>query len=111
MTISVQVFDCTLGRPAQGVFVRLERRVAAEWDTKVSGVTHDLGTLPAIAGYDADPGGHRLLIAPSSYFAALGAMSLYREFAVEFQVNEAQLELHLTAHISVAACATYWRRQ
>jgi 5-hydroxyisourate hydrolase len=111
MTISVQVFDCTLGRPAPGVFVRLERRTATTWDTVVSGVTQDHGTLPALATYAADPGGHRLLIAPASYFAALGAVTLYREFAVEFELGNGGAELHLTAYITVATCATYWRRR
>lgn len=109
--ISVQVLDGMQGRPAPGVLVRLESHDASRWNVVASGVTSDDGRLPALDCYDVGHGRHQLVIGPSGYFAGLGIMAHYREFAAEFQGGgTADTDMRVTCYITTAAYATFWQQ-
>lgn len=109
-TISVRVLDCTVGRPAPGVLLRLDRRDDRRWEPVVSGVTVNDGRLPAMEEHQVRCGPHQLTIGPSGYFAGLGTLVDYRDFAVGIQVGETEADLHLAVYVSAAGFAIYWER-
>lgn len=109
MSLSTHVLDATLGRPAAGVAVRLERRGdSGTWAAVGTGHTGPDGRL---AGWlpEGQPaaGVHRLTFDTGGYFAGRGVTALYPEVTVTFAVRDAAEHLHLPVLLSPYAYTTY----
>jgi 5-hydroxyisourate hydrolase len=103
------VLDATLGRPAAGVAVRLERRGDdGTWTPVAAGHTGADGRL---AGWlpDGEPaaGVHRLTFGTGAYFAGRGVPALYPEVTVTFEVRGPGERFHLPLLLSPYAYSTY----
>jgi 5-hydroxyisourate hydrolase len=104
VTLSTHVLDASLGRPAVGVAVRLERdgTVVGEGVTDGDGRLRDW--LP-----DGEPGAgvHRLVFATGDYFAARGVAAFYPEVVVAFTVADPAQHYHVPLLLSPFAYSTY----
>jgi 5-hydroxyisourate hydrolase len=109
MTLSTHVLDVSIGRPAAGLRVRLERR------------TED-GTWRAIADAETDPDGrvsslvslaealrsgtYRLTFGVAAYFASRRVETFYTDVTVEFVAGE-EMHYHVPLLVSPYGYSTY----
>ena len=122
-TVTIHVLDTSLGRPAAGVPVRLERvatgvatgvatsvatRVAGGQPTPVAeGLTDADGRLRDLGPDDLRPGTYRVVFGTGAYFARSGQRTFYPEAAVTFLVEEAGGHYHVPLVLSPFAYSTY----
>ena len=108
--ISTHVLDTTLGKPATGVPVRLERQeTSGNWsalgatrtdqDGRCSQLLLDETALP--------PGPYRLVFDTKSYFAANKVASLYPMIEVTFEVRDGESHFHIPLLLSPNGYTTY----
>ena len=98
--VTTHVLDAALGRPAEGMRVRLERAdgtVVATAVTDSGGRVVDLG--------HPEPGPHRLVFATGPWFAAAGRETFYPEVVVTVTLDAGHF--HLPLLLSPYAYSTY----
>jgi 5-hydroxyisourate hydrolase len=109
--LTLQVFDCMLGRPAPGVAVNLEQHDEMRWNSVAAGSTAADGRLPALGWRDLKRGRYRLAVGSASYFAGLGTSTHYGECVTDFQVSEPEVDLRVTIHVSPATFTAFWHHE
>ena len=100
MMVTTHVLDAALGRPAEGMRVRLERAdgtVVATAVTDSGGRVVDLGK--------PEPGEHRLVFATGPWFAAAGRETFYPEVVVTVNLDGGHF--HVPLLLSPYAYSTY----
>jgi len=107
--ITTHVLDTSIGRPAAGVAVTLERREGAAWQHVGVGATDADGRVQSLLPPDrsAAPGHYRLTFAVAAYFAARGVASFYPEVTVVFDVRDAAQHYHVPLLLSPFGYTTY----
>jgi 5-hydroxyisourate hydrolase len=106
--ISTHVLDLSLGKPAQGVGVRLERRsgevemVLATRETDVNGRCLDMLPIGEI-----EVGQYRLVFDTGRYFRQHNVISLYPEVSVTFDIRQDDGVYHLPLLLSPNGFTTY----
>jgi 5-hydroxyisourate hydrolase len=108
--ITTHVLDTSLGRPAAGVAVRLERpgpggsaELVATGRTDADGRVRDL--LPT----DAAPksGRYRLVFDTDAYFREQGVEGFYPEVAILFEIHDPTEHFHVPLLLSPFGYSTY----
>lgn len=108
--ITTHVLDISRGRPAAGVHVVLEMRVAGGgWREIGRGVTDGDGRLRDLLAEEFAPeeGSYRLTFDAETYFAAQGAQGFYPEISVAFVVRDAGAHYHVPLLLSPYGYSTY----
>ena len=107
--ITTHVLDTARGRPAQGVWVVLERVEDGLASPLARGVTDTDGRLRDLLPDDAplEPGVFRLVFDTGRYFAGQGVQSFYPEVAVVFLVRDAGQHHHVPLLLSPFGYSTY----
>ena len=103
-TLSTHVLDTSLGRPAQGVAIRLE---AAAGDPLGDGVTDADGRVGTIGPERLEAGDYRLRFASGDYFAAQGTTGFYPEVVVVFTIPDADQHYHVPVLLNPYGYSTY----
>lgn len=108
--ISTHVLDTTLGKPATGVPVRLERRQSSgNWSVLQTNRTDQDGRcaqlLPDESALAA--GLYRMVFDTHSYFAEKKIASLYPVVEVTFEVREGESHFHIPLLLSPNGYTTY----
>ena len=87
MTISTHVLDTSKGRPAGGIAVRLDQRVAEDsWKTIGRGTTDRDGRLRDFDAASLQPGIYRLVFDTGAYFQAQGVRGFYPHVTIAFEL-------------------------
>jgi 5-hydroxyisourate hydrolase len=108
--ISTHVLDTALGKPSEGVPVRLERREpSGKWLLLCSACTDRDGRCAELLRDDAAlPSGlYRLTFDTETYFAAAGVPGLYPTVEITFQVREGESHFHIPLLLSPNGYTTY----
>ncbi len=107
--ITTHVLDTSLGRPAAGVAVVLERFEDGGWRELAQGVTDADGRLrqllPAEAG--ATVGIHALVFETEAYFRGQGRECFFPRARIEFHVAAGDDHLHVPLLLSPFGYSTY----
>ena len=103
-TLSTHVLDTSLGRPAQGVGVRLE---TAAGEPLGAGATDNDGRVGTIGPDRLEAGDYRLRFASGDYFAAQGTQGFYPEVVVVFTVADAEAHYHVPVLLNPYGYSTY----
>jgi 5-hydroxyisourate hydrolase len=107
MSLSTHVLDSALGRPAEGVPVRLEHRAGDAWEAVASGVTDADGRLRDwVPAGRFGRGTYRLIFETAGYFAGRGVDAFYPEVVVTFAVTD-DGHHHVPLLLSPYAYSTY----
>jgi 5-hydroxyisourate hydrolase len=106
--LTTHVLDTSLGRPARGIEVRLELRVAGGYRELARAYTDDDGRAPELLA----PGAlrvavYRLRFATGEYFAADGRACFYPEVAIEFEITRPDEHHHVPLLLSPFGYSTY----
>jgi len=108
--ISTHVLDTTLGKPAVGIPVRLERRQSSgKWSVLETCATDQDGRCSQLLPDEAAlaTGLYRLVFDTHSYFAEKKVASLYPVIEVTFQVRDGESNFHIPLLLSPNGYTTY----
>lgn len=108
--ITTHVLDLSLGRPAEGVPVRLEVLQAENgWVSLAEKVTDGDGRVKDLldAGARLDAASYKLTFLTGGYFERLGTTSFYPEVTVVFRVPEPGGHYHVPLLLSPYGYSTY----
>ena len=104
-TISTHVLDTSLGQPAQGIAITLER------DGKVlgSGVTDADGRVRDLVanGTTLSSGIHTLTFEVADYFSATRRESFYERIVINFKIGSGPEHYHVPLLLSPFGYSTY----
>ena len=107
-TLSTHVLDTSLGRPASGVRVRLERVGVADQTTVGAGTTDANGRLADLVGPNSlTAATYRLRFDVAEYFARTGRPAMFPEVAVTFIVAPGDEHYHIPVLLSPFGYTTY----
>lgn len=107
-TLSTHVLDTSLGQPAAGIRVTLERVGIAEHPTIGGGTTDSNGRLTDIVAPNAlTASTYRLRFDVAQYFARTGRATLFPEVAVVFNVAAGDEHYHIPVLLSPFGYTTY----
>ena len=107
--ITTHVLDTAKGRPAAGVTVILEMRVASEWSPIARGITDANGRLATLTdGRAMTPGTYRLTFDTGAYHRDQGITTpFFPEAKVTFNVRDVDDHYHLPLLLSPYGYSTY----
>jgi 5-hydroxyisourate hydrolase len=103
--ITTHVLDAVLGKPASGIDVRLEKKIAELWVRLSEGSTDGDGRCRDLC-HDGGSGAYRLTFAVDAYFATRGRISIYPEVSISFFVDGEQ-HYHIPLLLSDNGYTTY----
>jgi 5-hydroxyisourate hydrolase len=104
-TISTHVLDTSLGKPAAGITVKLERdnEVIASEVTDSDGRVRDL----LGDGQNLSAGSYTLLFSVGEYFATDGRESFYDMITISFRISSDSEHYHVPLLLSPFGYSTY----
>ena len=105
MTLSTHVLDASIGRPAEGVDVSVDRRNDSSWQRLGQARTDHDGRVGDLGATEA--GVYRLTFGTGAYFAARNVSAFYPEVSVTFEVVDADAHHHVPLLLSPFAFSTY----
>ena len=107
--LTTHVLDTSLGRPAQGVALTLERREAGGFIEIGSGRTDADGRCRELLpeGVSLQPAVYRLSFDSGAYFAGRGVPCFYPHVSVVFEVREPAQHHHVPLLLSPFGYSTY----
>jgi 5-hydroxyisourate hydrolase len=107
--ITTHVLDVSVGRPAAGIFVRLERKTEADWIEIGAQKTDDDGRARELFAESGElaSGIHRLTFQVREYFKDKQVDSFYEEVTITFVISEASQHYHVPLLLSPFGYSTY----
>ena len=108
-TLSTHVLDTSLGRPAAGVAVTLERREAGTFIELGRGRTDADGRCRELlpSGVTLQLAAYRLRFDTGSYYGERGIVTFYPQVCVEFVVHDPSKHHHVPLLLSPFGYSTY----
>lgn len=106
-TISTHILDISLGVPAAGVAIRLQRSVQDEMITIATGVTNENGRIDAFSKTDLSEGHYQLIAETGAWFRQQDRRSVFCQAQIDIYVDEHSGHLHLPFLISPGGWSTY----
>lgn len=107
--ITTHVLDTSLGKPAEGVAVKLFR-LGADGAAQPVGEATTNGDGRAATLLEPgrlEPGVYRLVFDPAAYFAASGRETFYQSIEIAFRVADASQHYHVPLLLSPFGYSTY----
>jgi 5-hydroxyisourate hydrolase len=107
--ITTHVLDTSLGRPANGVPVRLDLRAGDGWRELGRALTDSDGRARQLlpAGGPLALGTYRLTFDTGAYFRSRGSEAFFPEASVVFEVRDPGQHYHVPLLLSPFAYSTY----
>lgn len=107
--ITTHILDTSIGKPAQGVLITLEKPAAeGSWTVIGMGNTNADGRLPGLLGSEVklEPGIYRLVFDTASYYEQKGVKGLYPFVTIAFEVTD-QSHYHIPLLLNPFGYSTY----
>lgn len=104
--ITTHVLDTALGRPAEGVPVRLEA-VSDSVTILASATTNADGRVADLGPDRVEAGTYRLVFDTATYFAATGQSAFFPEVSLTFALTDPEQHHHVPVLLSPFAYSTY----
>lgn len=105
MSLSTHVLDASVGRPAAGVDVSVDRRNNGSWQRLAQARTDQDGRIADLVATTV--GTYRLTFDTGAYFTARDVSAFYPEVSVTFEVVDADAHHHVPLLLSPFAFSTY----
>ena len=102
--ITTHILDVSIGRPAAGVQVTLERETDGAWAEIGSQKTDGDGRARQLMSEPLMAGSYRLSFEVGTYF---NGESFYKEVTIAFQVKDASQHYHVPLLLSPFGYSTY----
>jgi 5-hydroxyisourate hydrolase len=104
--ITTHVLDTALGRPAEGVPVRLES-ITDTVTTLATAKTNADGRVGDLGPDRVEAGTYRLVFDTASYFTATGQNAFFPEVSLTFTLSDPEQHYHVPVLLSPFAYSTY----
>ena len=106
--LTTHILDTTLGKPAQGVNIRLEQSSGEKWLAIASGTTNSDGRISDLLPKEKilDAGVYRLIFDTAAYFKSQHIKSFYPSVSIEFEVSDAS-HYHVPLLLNPFGYSTY----
>ena len=110
--ITTHILDTSVGRPAVGVAVNIERKVhgsdTATWESLGDGITDEDGRVKDLLPPDTLLAGtYRIHFAIGDYFESAGREAFYPEATIVFEVKNPQEHYHVPLLLNPFGFSTY----
>jgi 5-hydroxyisourate hydrolase len=105
--ISTHILDTTLGRPAAGVAVTLEREEAGAWHAVGNGVTDPDGRVKQLLLGTPHDGTYRITFAVDGYFKSTKTEAFYPVVTIQFRIKNAAEHYHVPLLLNPFGYSTY----
>src|SRR5215471_8066949 len=108
--ISTHVLDTSIGRPAEGVLIKLERNIPGiGWTLIGEAVTDPSGRIGHLLppNEHVHMGSYRLRFDVEAYFAGLGVETFFPEVSIEFEIRDETQHYHVPLLLSPYGYSTY----
>jgi len=108
--ITTHVLDTSLGRPAEGVSVRLEFKMAdGAWNKIAEDTTDTDGRASRLlpSSFQVQSGVYRLSFDIKTYFAAHNVVGFYPEVSIVFTITDPSEHYHVPLLLSPFGYSTY----
>lgn len=107
--ITTHILDVSIGSPARGVSVTLERHTTTGWEIVGKGATDEDGRLRDLLDSSAilQTGNYRLIFDTGNYFSRQNTESFYPQVTVAFTVQDAAQHYHVPLLLSPFGYSTY----
>ncbi|MFG6655638.1 hydroxyisourate hydrolase [Scandinavium sp. M-37] len=105
--ISTHILDTSLGKPAAGVVIRLEKHTATGWQWVKEAQTNADGRIGAMAEGELAPGRYRLTAEIGEWFARTGRETLYPSAQIDVTLPRSGEHYHLPFLIAPWGWSTY----
>lgn len=107
--ITLHVLDTSLGKPAAGLKVALERSTSQGWKLLAHGITDDDGRCSQLLPPEAkvEPGVYRIIYETGAYFTAQTLKGFYPHVTVEFEIVASASHYHVPLLLSPFGYTTY----
>ena len=107
--ISTHILDISLGRPAAGVWVSLEKNQGESWTTLSRYATDSDGRVKQmlLKSEQLEAGEYRLTFETGAYFEAVGATGLYPVVQITFAVRDGSGHYHIPLLLTANGYSTY----
>lgn len=105
--ITTHVLDTALGRPAEGVPVRLEAITDSAPTTLGSATTNADGRVADLGPDRVEAGTYRLVLDTAAYFEATGQTGFFPEVTLTFALTDPAQHYHVPVLLSPFAYSTY----
>jgi len=107
--ISTHVLDTSLGKPAVGVMVRLEKRETDDWLSLGSAQTDSDGRCRQLLPESSSlpEGWYRLVFDTGAYYAIQHVTGLYPTVEIIFEVRTGESHFHIPLLLSPNGFTTY----
>lgn len=106
--LTTHVLDTSLGRPAQGISIRLKHCVDNTWYTMAQGVTNSDGRISDLLPAEKKvlPGNYRMLFYTGDYFNEKNTQGFYPKVEIDFTVFD-DGHYHIPLLLSAYGYSTY----
>ena len=106
--ITTHVLDTSVGKPGQGLCIKLQKRTDDISRTIALGITNEDGRIPDLlpSGYHLPVGEYQMHFDTESYFKAQGKRSFYPEVTIHFQTFD-QSHYHVPLLLNPFGYTTY----
>ena len=108
--ISTHVLDTSIGKPAQGVLIKLERNVAESgWSLLADAITDSSGRVSQLLPPNDHPrpGVYRLRFDVEAYFAEQQKETFFPEVSIQFEIRDEASHYHVPLLLSPYGYSTY----
>ncbi len=105
--ISTHILDTSLGKPATGVRIRLEKHTASGWQVLNEAETNADGRIASMADAALPPGRYRLTAEIGEWFRQTGRETLYPMAQIDVTLPRSGDHYHLPFLIAPWGWSTY----
>ena len=106
--ITTHILDTSIGRPAAGVQVLLQKETDSGWQTIAEGITNQDGRIGGLLASNIrlEPGLYSLLFEVAPYFAKNSISSFYPRVRIDFETRD-QNHYHVPLLLNPWGYSTY----
>lgn len=106
--ITTHILDTTLGKPARGVRIALEKQSGSHWQPIGSGQTDEDGRLKTLTPPGpVEPGVWRIRFDTRHYFETIGTAAFYPLVEIVFEIVDGAAHYHVPLLLNPWGYSTY----
>jgi len=106
--ITTHILDTSIGKPAAGVAIHLQKPTKDGWENLASGITNSDGRIPDLLAKEItlNPGVYSMLFDVATYFANNQIVSFYPSIRIEFETFD-KSHYHIPLLLNPFGYSTY----
>ncbi len=106
--ITTHVLDTSVGRPAVGLDITLEKKSAEQWHSLATGKTDGDGRIADLLKSNSlESGLYRLTFNTGGYFVAQKVAGFYPQVQIEFEIRDVEQHYHVPLLLNPFGYSTY----